>query len=334
MFLMSSHTQRRPIRVLTRPMTPTARIRDSRGIFELTKALKSADKALVVWTLRGWVAHNQAHRKGYRDGHYWTFNSLDRWQAKHFPWLTVKQLATLMTQLVKQGVVIRTRRSVHTCYWYRVNESALSSLCTSLPAVNVLRSQSAGLKDKTAEQPAQTSEHKTEGVKETNLKHEKLNQDTTTAAEVNVVVVNLENEAETECIEAHEAGHVKATVRHAQHDNRPISKVPLKVLSNLAQELIDFGVLPHTAQRLVGQHKEADIRRVVDYAREAKNLFNPPGFVVDTLDTGQSAALPVLSSHSLSTGGIEAWRIEALRRENERWAAEDAVAFATKRPTC
>lgn len=115
------------------------RVRDSVQIFELAKVLESGDAALVLWTLRGWVAYNQAenHRRNYREGRWWTYNSLSRWCETHFKWLSAKQLGTIMTRLERLGVILRKQfnaSKLDNRYWYTVNEDVLTALVSAKQA--------------------------------------------------------------------------------------------------------------------------------------------------------------------------------------------------------
>lgn len=338
-------TTKKRYAVKARPVP--VRVKDSVQILELTRVLGSAEDALVVWTLRGWLILNEAKKHNFREGRFWTYDSLPKWCAKHFQWLSAKQLSTVMTRLEKQGVIIRKQFGTdkwNSCYWYSIDETVLSSLVAAITGAGSGSSSSRlGAQPTHSGAPsAQTGSRRANSVahttkestrKESSIPDSRVSQ-TTTAFEstekTDVVVVTLpipepESESGEHSIEGEgpDTTAVKAFVPHEQHHNdQPISKVALKVLSPLAAELATFGVLLPTAQRLVGQYAEADIRRVLDYARGASNLINPPGFVVDELDTGKSGVLaariaPAL--RSLSTAIIEdAEREERMRRETER----------------
>lgn len=343
---------------LKAPAGEPVRIRDSRAIFELTKALKSADKALVVWTLRGWVAHNQAKKKGYRDGHHWTFNSLDKWQAKHFPWLSVKQLSTLMAQLVKQGVVVRTRRNVHSCYWYRVNESVLATLCTSIPSANSLTSQTGGQSDKTAErsdktadQSSQMAEHKTTVVKQENQKQKNSKTQTTTAPQTDVAVVvphpaparneesgehsiNGEMLHTTQDPDAH--GEPALIEAKANAQERTAAPIPHSAdpLSPLALDLISISIVPSDTARLVAEYGEGRVREVFDHTMRQSSVHTPAGFMIDLLRRRVDVSVVANTvkpnqtspqSPPMRDSLTAAWDAH-LREQNARMLAEDAAS--------
>lgn len=313
--------KRRPVKVFARPGAAAIRIRDSRGIFELTKALKSADKALIVWTLRGWVAYNRSRKKNYRDGHYWTYNTLSTWQEKHFPWLSVKQLSTLMTQLVKQNVIIRSRRNVHSCYRYRVNEIALAAMCASLPSAESLTSQTAEQKRQmgersaqTAEQSGETGEHTTALHQQKNLQKQKQQEQQqqqllhtpdvqlNAASETDVVVVVAplpprepesitgEHSIDGEGPQSapphapHGSALVKAMHRDNANDQEP-SKVPLKV-SRLAEKLRDeMGFMAGLAETLIRKHGAGRIRAIAKYIEsQGSAIHTPPAYMRHELE--------------------------------------------------
>lgn len=361
--IAQGHQSQRPTKkryvVKARPMP--IRVRDSVQILELTQILGDAEAALVVWTLRGWLATNKASNRNLREGHHWTYNPLPEWCEKHFQWMTVDQLSYLMKKLTKSGVVIRKQfySPRGKCYWYRLNETVLGS--TISPDTTARKSPAQSLKspDQTRKAPDQTRKSPAHTTKESSTEVSSIPDSrpltTATALQGNdentdAAVVDPQSRPDPESEsgehslngEGHDTTAVKAYLPHEQHhDDQPLPKVPPKGVPALVAELVAFGVLPPTAQRLVEQYPEADVRYVMRHAQSpaGKNLFNPPGFLVDELDTGKHGVLAAramagptgrsLSAAIASEGPveIEAWRLEALRRENDRFAAEEAEAL-------
>jgi hypothetical protein len=338
--------------VKARPLP--VRVRDSVQILELTQALGDAEAALVVWTLRGWLAVNKANKRNLREGHYWTYNPLPEWCEKHFQWMTVDQLSYLMKKLAKLGVVIRQQfySPRGKCYWYRLDEEVISRMI--LETVT-RKSPDASLKNtgetrKSPNQgrksPAHTTKESSSDVSSipdstalpTTTEQGDNETDDTTDTDVVVVSPALPHHPEAESGEhnldgeGHDTTAVKALAQNElHHDEEPLSKVPLKVLSGVGSELVKFGVLPVTAQRLVEQYPEADVQYVLTYTQASGKLG--PGFVIDELDHRRFGVLLARDSNLLaqkvlhaSSTELDEGRLEAIRLQNERWAAEDAAA--------
>lgn len=81
--------------------------------------------AILYANISFWVAKNEADKKHYHDGRYWTYSSLDAF-AKLFPYLTVRQIQLALKKLVDAGLVTKG------CYsddrrdrtlWYALGEA-------------------------------------------------------------------------------------------------------------------------------------------------------------------------------------------------------------------
>jgi len=261
--------KRHPVRILTSTPAGPVRIRDSRGIFELTEALGNAEAALVVWKLRGWLMHNESKnkRRNYRDGHWWTYDSLEKWCARDFKWLTPRQLGAIMTKLEAAKVVIRRQygaKKLKMSYWYSLEEDVIAELITKTKRVHAfdgivksfnetVQSSDGSVKsfDETVEYTTAVQQEK--NLQKTKQKEPQQQQPLTdanailkTTPETDVVVVPLSAPPE-EAVEskphglkqaAGDASAVKAPLQDTPHHNDagPISKVPLKVLSSCGAE--------------------------------------------------------------------------------------------------
>lgn len=325
------------------------------------------NKEAILKKIWDWQGYNRHEKQTFRDGHYWTYYTYEQWQQKHFQWLNVDTVRKLIRELENDGLLISGQFSYGSATkWYRVDVNAVSKLLLRTEKASVASGQKrrkagevirAG-GEKTRIKTIEESTKKNQQIKNAKTKQQQPLQDTD---ETTVVVVLPSSEPEAESGEHSIDGEgqdttaVKAIVMHEQHHNEPpFPKVPQKgfPISALAADLVKFKVLPVTAQRLADQYPEADVRYVLEYARGESSLHNPPGFVVDELDTRKHGVLAARDSNLMQKdlhaspapkrfippddfvctdeereeiGLIGFERFIALRRENERSAAQ-AVA--------
>lgn len=62
--------------------------------------------ALIYQNLFFWIETNEADGRNYRDGRYWTYNSVAAY-AKLFPYLTLKQIRTAIERLLDNGLILK-----------------------------------------------------------------------------------------------------------------------------------------------------------------------------------------------------------------------------------
>jgi len=81
-------------------------------------------EAIILNGLRFWIDLNRKNGRNYKNGRYWTFNSVKAW-AELYPFLTPKQVWTTIENLKKAGVIIVTApgEGNQTC-WYAISEDA------------------------------------------------------------------------------------------------------------------------------------------------------------------------------------------------------------------
>jgi hypothetical protein len=295
----------------------------------------------------------------FHDGKFWVFNSYKQWRDQHFPWLTARGVQSIILRLETKGLLI-SRQGLENPQdrrkWYTIDLEKLAKL---IPTSKINSTQTA--------RPTNTDctsnmhemiDDSTESTSENTFREKELQKQTTT--EIDVVVDSpalpyREPEAESGEHsldgEGHDATAVKAFVPHEQHhDEQPFPKVPVKGFPALVAELVKFRVLPVTAQRLVDRYPEVDVRYVLEYARGESSLRNPPGFVVDELDTRKHGVLAARDQNKYiqtlspspqpkrfippddfvctdeereEIGLIGFERFMALRHEIERYEAED-----------
>lgn len=106
---------------------------------ELAKQF-GVDEAIFIENLRFWIAKNQANKKHFYDGQYWTYNSMSAY-AELFPYWTAKQVRRIIDSLSTQGVLTIGNHNINPydrTQWYalnlkseRANASAQMGKCTN-----------------------------------------------------------------------------------------------------------------------------------------------------------------------------------------------------------
>ena len=93
------------------------------------------EEAIFLQNLIYWLRHNKANRKGHKDGHTWSYNTLEAF-GELFPFWSVKQIRRIVASLVQQKVIIKgcynDRAYDRTCWYALADESLLE-----LPAQTV-----------------------------------------------------------------------------------------------------------------------------------------------------------------------------------------------------
>ncbi|MFT6451365.1 MAG: hypothetical protein ACJA06_000847 [Halocynthiibacter sp.] len=81
--------------------------------------------AVIFQNITFWIEKNQANRRNFRDGRYWTYNSISAF-GELFPYLSEKQIRTALEKLVSAGLIIKGNfsddRYDRTC-WYALGNS-------------------------------------------------------------------------------------------------------------------------------------------------------------------------------------------------------------------
>ncbi|WP_417258625.1 hypothetical protein [Celeribacter sp.] len=88
-------------------------------------ALVGLNAAVIFQNITFWIEKNQANRRNFRDGRYWTYNSISAF-GELFPYLSEKQIRTALEKLVCAGLIIKGNfsddRYDRTC-WYALGNS-------------------------------------------------------------------------------------------------------------------------------------------------------------------------------------------------------------------
>ena len=79
--------------------------------FDADIAMRVGIPAAVIYkNLCFWIAKNEANGSNFKDGRYWTYNSIAAF-AKLFPYLTEKQIRTALDKLLTEGLIVKAHHS-------------------------------------------------------------------------------------------------------------------------------------------------------------------------------------------------------------------------------
>ena len=109
--------------------------KDRRLIFEepllLSRSLAiliGINEALILQQIHYWLQIAEEGMYNFKDGYYWTYNSINKWQQKEFPFLSASTVKRTFNNLVKAGILVtgsynkmRGDRSL----WYRIDYGRL-----------------------------------------------------------------------------------------------------------------------------------------------------------------------------------------------------------------
>lgn len=96
--------------------------------FDMDLAQKyGVPEAIFVHRLQHWVRENALNDRNYRDGHYWTYDTMNA-LMKIFPWWTRRQLQGIIARCKEKGLLLTAeynedRRDRTT--WYTVTEAVI-----------------------------------------------------------------------------------------------------------------------------------------------------------------------------------------------------------------
>jgi hypothetical protein len=88
------------------------------------------NECIVLQQIHYWNEINKKANNNYRDGHYWTFNSIVQWQDQ-FPFWSKNTIQRTFTNLEKMKLVITSnynRLKIDRTKWYRIDYKVLQAL--------------------------------------------------------------------------------------------------------------------------------------------------------------------------------------------------------------
>ena len=72
---------------------------------ELAKGL-GVNETIVLQQIHGWLVSNEKRGLNYKNGRYWTFNSLKKWHENHFSFWSESTLKRVFTSLENKGILM------------------------------------------------------------------------------------------------------------------------------------------------------------------------------------------------------------------------------------
>lgn len=106
---------------------------DTLAFPEQIAAVLGTNEALILQKFHEWIEYNQWAQKQdhFIDGRWWTYNSYEKWQEKHFRWLSVSTVKRICKKLEKAGVLITGRYAKSASdqtKWYSIDYQKLSTM--------------------------------------------------------------------------------------------------------------------------------------------------------------------------------------------------------------
>lgn len=90
---------------------------------ELAEGL-GVNEAIVLQQIHAWLVSNEKRGLNYKNGRYWTFNSLKKWHENHFSFWSESTLKRVFTSLENKGILIVgnfNRSKLDRTKWYSIN---------------------------------------------------------------------------------------------------------------------------------------------------------------------------------------------------------------------
>jgi hypothetical protein len=100
---------------------------------ELAK-LVGLNEAIVLQQVHYWLEINRKADKNFRDGKYWSYNSIKNWHEKDFPYWSYNTVKRTFSKLVKQDLLLvgnYNKLPGDKTNWYTINEEAIDKLKSS-----------------------------------------------------------------------------------------------------------------------------------------------------------------------------------------------------------
>lgn len=109
----------------------------SRHSFDPDIAVQVGVNAAIIYqNLFFWIEKNEADGHNYRDGRYWTYNSVSAY-AKLLPYLTLKQIRTAIERLIDNGLILKGNYNedrYDRTAWYALTQPIFPTGHVELPA--------------------------------------------------------------------------------------------------------------------------------------------------------------------------------------------------------
>lgn len=97
-------------------------------VFDEQDALRyGVDEAIMLWNIRYWIERNEANKRHFHDGRYWTYNSAEAF-TKLFPFWSSGQIRRILKSLQTQGVLLTGNYNASAydrTMWYALSDEYL-----------------------------------------------------------------------------------------------------------------------------------------------------------------------------------------------------------------
>jgi len=103
---------------------------------ELAKLI-GLNEAIVLQQIHYWIEINRQANKNFRDGRYWTFNSIKKWHEDNFYFWSFDTVKRTFSSLEKKGFLVSgnyNRQNFDQTKWYSIEYEALETLNSSIRA--------------------------------------------------------------------------------------------------------------------------------------------------------------------------------------------------------
>jgi len=103
---------------------------------ELAKLI-GLNEAIVLQQVHYWLEINRQANKNFRDGRYWTFNSMKNWHEDNFSFWSFDTVKRTFSSLEKRGYLVSgnyNRQSFDHTKWYSIDYESLETLNSSISA--------------------------------------------------------------------------------------------------------------------------------------------------------------------------------------------------------
>lgn len=93
--------------------------------------LVGLNEAIVMQQIHYWLVHNKKENKNFRDGRYWTYNSMKKWQETNFKFWSVDTVKRTILKLEKMELLVSgnfNEDARDKTKWYTINYEKLHEL--------------------------------------------------------------------------------------------------------------------------------------------------------------------------------------------------------------
>lgn len=90
------------------------------------------NEAIVLQQIHYWLGINQKNGTNFKEGRYWTFNSMKKWHDEAFPFLGMDALRRAFKNLEEKGLLITgnfNKKGYDRTKWYTIDYQLLYSMC-------------------------------------------------------------------------------------------------------------------------------------------------------------------------------------------------------------